>query len=67
MEKSQIYKVQGMHCASCAHVIEHTLQKIQGVTSVQANYGTESVKVVVDSPTITPELLSKKLRILAIH
>jgi len=42
------YKVKGMHCASCAQIIEKTLQKTGGVESVQVNYATETAKVVHD-------------------
>lgn len=39
------FKVQGMHCASCAVVVEKTLKKIASVESVDVNYATETAKV----------------------
>lgn len=58
---SKTYKIKGMHCASCANIIERTFKKTEGVTSVEANYGTESVKVHFDESKTHPEALSKKL------
>ncbi len=57
----QTYKIKGMHCASCAGIIEKTFKKIEGVAEAEANYGTESVKVNFDESKITPENLSKKI------
>lgn len=42
----KIYRIKGMHCASCASVIEQTLKKSGDVESAEANYGTETLKVV---------------------
>lgn len=50
-----------MHCASCSVIIEKTLKKLDGVSSAQANYGTESVKVNFDEAKIKPEALSKSI------
>lgn len=58
---SQTFKIKGMHCASCAGIIERTFKKEEGVESVEANYGTESVKVSFDTEKITPDHLSKKI------
>jgi Cu2+-exporting ATPase/Cu+-exporting ATPase len=55
------YRVKGMHCASCASIIEKTFRKTDGVHSAEVNYGTEKVKVSFDeSKTNAPEL-SKKI------
>ena len=61
MNKPKIYKVKGMHCASCASNIERTFKKMNGVEFVEANYGTESVKVTFDDSKISPHHLSEKL------
>ncbi len=53
------YRVKGMHCASCSSVIEKTLKKVDGVHSVQVNYGTEKAKVSFDSSKVNPHDLSK--------
>lgn len=61
MSVPQTFKIKGMHCASCAGIIEKTFKKQIGVQSVEANYGTESVKVSFDTEKITPEHLSKTI------
>lgn len=61
MAQSSTYKIKGMHCASCAGIIEKTFKKTDGVMSAEANYGTESVKVSFDESKTHPEALSKKL------
>ena len=59
--KTSTYKIRGMHCASCAGIIEKTFKKTDGVVSAEANYGTESVKVSFDESKTHPEALSKKI------
>ena len=61
MEPTHTYNIKGMHCASCAHIIEQTLKKTEGVHSVQVNYGTETAKVVFDGSKTNPTDLSKKI------
>lgn len=58
---TETYKVKGMHCASCASIIEKTFKKTEGVQSVEVNYGTETAKVAFDEAKINPEGLSKKI------
>src|SRR3989344_742415 len=59
--QTNTYKIKGMHCASCASIIERTFKKVEGVQSVQVNYGTENVKMSFDPLKITLETLSKKI------
>jgi Cu2+-exporting ATPase/Cu+-exporting ATPase len=55
------YPVRGMHCASCASIIEKTLQKVAGVQRVEVNPGTEAAKISYDETKIQPQDLSKKI------
>lgn len=61
METTHSYKIKGMHCASCAAIIEKTFTKTDGVTSANVNYGTETVKVAYDESKTNPMDLSKKI------
>lgn len=61
MKTQQIFKIKGMHCASCAGIIEKTFKKQTGVASAEVNYGTESVKVAFNSEKITPHHLSQSI------
>ena len=59
--QTQTYNIKGMHCASCAFTIEKTLKKVEGVQSVQANFGTETAKVSFDELKTDAAKLSKKI------
>ncbi len=59
--KTTTYNVKGMHCASCAGIIEKTFKKTDGVTSAEVNYGTETAKVSFDESKTDVEHLSKKI------
>lgn len=61
MSTSNTYKVKGMHCASCASIIEKTFKKTEGVHSVEVNYGTETAKVAYDKSKTSPHHLSEKI------
>ncbi len=54
-------RIKGMHCASCAAIIEKTFKKIDGVESVEVNYGTETAKISFDESKVSLENLSKKI------
>jgi Cu2+-exporting ATPase/Cu+-exporting ATPase len=58
---TQIYKVKGMHCASCASVIEKTFKKMAGVQLAEVNYGTEKAKISFDPTKTNPQDLSKQI------
>ena len=58
---TQTYRVKGMHCASCSSVIEKTFKKVEGVQSVEVNYGTEKAKVSFDPSKTNPHDLSKAI------
>ncbi len=54
----QTYKIKGMHCASCASIIEKEIKKVGGVRSAEANYGTESMKIDFDAAQTSASSLS---------
>lgn len=55
------FSVKGMHCASCAGIIEKTLKKVDGVTEAAVNYGTEKARVSFDTTKTSPQALSEKI------
>src|SRR3989338_9098277 len=59
--ETKIYKIKGMHCASCAAIIEKTFKKDTGVNSAEVNYGTETAKINFDDTKTSPESLSRKI------
>ena len=59
--QSQTYRVKGMHCASCASIIERTVKKIEGVENIAVNNGTENAKISFDKSKTNGEEFNKKL------
>lgn len=57
----RIFKVKGMHCASCAAILEKTFKKVDGVSHAEVNYGSETAKIAFDESKVTPTDLSKKI------
>ncbi len=45
MSNKKSFPIVGMHCASCAKLIERSLSKVPGVTTSAVNYGSESAVV----------------------
>ncbi len=46
--RTEVLPVIGMHCASCANIIQRTLKKVDGVESCAVQYATEEAEVVYD-------------------
>jgi Cu2+-exporting ATPase/Cu+-exporting ATPase len=61
MNNTKTYRVKGMHCASCASIIEKTFKKTDGVHSAEVNYGTETAKIAFDESKTNPHHLSQKI------
>ncbi len=59
MEQKKTFRIKGMHCASCAFTIEKAFMKVEGVSSAEVNYGSETAKVVFDESKVKPEDLNK--------
>lgn len=61
MNTPKIYQIKGMHCASCANIIERTIKKIDGVEDIAVNNGTENAKISFDEGKTGVEQFNKKL------
>ncbi len=46
----KIFQVKGMHCASCAAVIEQTVKKLDGISDASVNFASEKLFVKYDHP-----------------
>lgn len=62
MNSHQTYPIKGMHCASCAGIIERTVKKIEGVEHIEVNYGTETAKIAFDETKTNPHHLSEQVK-----
>ncbi len=56
MTEKKSFPILGMHCASCARLIERSLQKTSGVISASVNYASEQASVDVDSKVSDEDL-----------
>lgn len=61
MNQMTTYDITGMHCASCANIIERTISKIDGVEKIEVNYATEQAKIALDEQKVDINQLSKKI------
>ena len=51
--------IEGMHCSSCAAIIEKSIRKVSGVKEANVNFAAEKASVLVDESVIEKELLIK--------
>lgn len=51
------FSITGMHCASCAQIIERSLRKVSGVDRANVNFGTEKAAVFFDPAQATKQQL----------
>ncbi|MDO8659187.1 MAG: heavy metal translocating P-type ATPase [Candidatus Parcubacteria bacterium] len=61
MSTKQTFRIKGMHCASCANIIERTIKKIDGVEDIAVNNGTENAKISFDEDKTNVSDFNKKL------
>jgi Cu+-exporting ATPase len=61
VENPQTFKIGGMHCASCAAIVERTFRKHEGVESAVVNYATETATVSFDDRKVQPRDLAKAI------
>ncbi len=59
--QKETYKIRGMHCASCAMIIEGAIEKIDGVENIAVNNGTENAKISFDEHKTNLQDFNKKL------
>ncbi|MFA5948131.1 MAG: cation transporter [Candidatus Gracilibacteria bacterium] len=62
MNKNVTIKITGMHCASCATLIEVFLKEASGVKKADVNYSSESANVSFDSEKINTNNLLKVIK-----
>jgi Cu2+-exporting ATPase/Cu+-exporting ATPase len=49
---TQIFAIKGMHCASCASIIDRKLSKLEGIKSANINFATETARIEFDPAKI---------------
>lgn len=61
-EKRESFLLYGMHCSSCANIIERKLNKLPGVKEAHVNYGAEKARVVFDSAVVNEKVIMTTVR-----
>lgn len=61
MAIENIYKVKGMHCASCVTLIQDKVAKVPGIESVSVGLGNEKARVVFSGQAIPIETINKSI------
>jgi len=60
--KKEIFKIQGMYCASCAVNIEKALKKEEGIFEVGVNFASERVSIEYDAEKISLAGIKEKIK-----
>jgi len=55
------FSIVGMHCASCAKLIERSLSKVPGISNASVNYGSESAVVEIEE-SVSDEILHNAVK-----
>jgi len=62
MLSNKNFKIEGMHCASCANIIENKLSKLDGVEKIRVNFATEKAEVNFDSQKISLKKMNQEIK-----
>jgi len=55
-------KTSGMHCASCAMLVDLTLGDLEGVSSSKTDHATGETVVTFESGVVTPDAIMDAIR-----
>ncbi len=53
------FKVKGMHCTSCAMIIENEIEDLDGIDDVECNYKKETLEIDSNKEIDTKQLNNK--------
>ncbi len=59
---NKIFKIKGMHCASCATIITKKVSALSGVKTVSVNYANEKAKIDFDDNLVTLDAINNDLQ-----
>lgn len=57
MKKKIVFKIQGMHCTSCAFNIDGELEDTEGVIESRTNYAKQQTEVTFDQQKVSEKKL----------
>ncbi len=58
----QAYHLHGMHCSSCAGLIERSLKKVPGIKQANVNVAAEKATIITEPGMVTPEQVIQAVR-----
>lgn len=61
------FKIDGMHCTSCAMSIDLDLEELEGVKSARTSYAKQVTEVEFDEGKVTSEEVAKVIEKLGYH
>ncbi len=61
-ETRETYVLGGMHCSSCAGLIEHSLKKLKGIKEARVNFAAEKAFVIFNSQIISSDEIIARIK-----
>lgn len=61
-EKRIDLAIGGMHCASCAAIIQRSVKKLPGIKDVNVNFGAEKAKVIFNSGEVSEQQIIEQIK-----
>ena len=61
-EERTAFSITGMHCTSCANIIERSLKKIPGVKEANVSYASEKARVTYNGNLVTTDQIKKTIK-----
>ncbi|VVE45349.1 heavy metal translocating P-type ATPase [Pandoraea soli] len=58
----ELMRIDGMDCATCATVIEHALQRLEGVEEAAVSYATENMRLEYDTQRVSRQAIVQRLQ-----
>lgn len=59
--ENKIYKIKGMHCASCSAIITKKLSKLDGIKNIDVNFATEKANINFDNDLINLDKINNEI------
>ncbi|MGW8250681.1 MAG: heavy metal translocating P-type ATPase [Anaerolineales bacterium] len=60
--RHEVFPIEGMDCSDCALVIEHGLERMEGIFGAQVNYGAETLRVEYDSLQVSRLAIRRRVK-----
>ena len=61
-EKKVTFRVSGMHCASCAGIIEKSIKKLEGIAYVQVSFAAQKAQVTFNPQQSSEEAIIERIK-----